>query len=490
VHTLLGASTGQAISLGLIITIAGFAIEFEGIKDAIANGLDGLNFTETLLGGLVGTGGAGLLGSAIATMIGKLGSDKLVFAMASIGQKMGFATTAGMGAAIGASIGGIIAGIPMYFTGIYDAIMNGLNWLNGLLIPAGATMAGAGVGAIIGMLGGPIGAGIGALIGLAIGGLTDVGILIYEKWDEISAWTDKNIIQPMKTFFKPLTDACAEAWTWLKDNLFTPFGEAWTDVKEHAVGKFTEIKTDLVASFTIIKNKVVEIADKIREIFSALKYAWNEFVVKPIKEYVSNWYNENIKPIVDSVKVAAKLIWEVFKSYVLDKVQNKIDELVKKFRKFGKGVADVVSGLFKGAINGVLTSIENRINRFIWMLNSAIVLINKIPGVNISPVKEISIPLLASGGIVNEGQMFIARERGPELVGSIGNKTAVANNDQIVSGIENGVYRAMIAANAMKQGGSQTIRIINEIDGDVVGEKVIQYHNSRVLQTGTSPLLV
>ena len=86
--------------------------------------------------------------------------------------------------------------------------------------------------------------------------------------------------------------------------------------------------------------------------------------------------------------------------------------------------------------------------------------------------------------------MFIAREAGPELVGSIGRKTAVANNDQIVSGIESGVYRAMMAANSTNKGGSQTIRIINEIDGDVVGEKVIQYHNGKVLQTGASPLLV
>ena len=86
--------------------------------------------------------------------------------------------------------------------------------------------------------------------------------------------------------------------------------------------------------------------------------------------------------------------------------------------------------------------------------------------------------------------MFIAREAGPELVGSIGRKTAVANNDQIVSGIESGVYRAIIAANSTNKGGAQTIRIINEIDGDVVGEKVIQYHNGKVIQTGVSPLLV
>lgn len=96
----------------------------------------------------------------------------------------------------------------------------------------------------------------------------------------------------------------------------------------------------------------------------------------------------------------------------------------------------------------------------------------------------------ASGGFPDVGEMFIAREAGPEMVGSIGRKTAVANNDQIVSGIESGVYRAVMAANSTNKGNSQTIRIINEIDGDVVGEKVIQYHNGRVIQTGASPLLV
>ena len=96
----------------------------------------------------------------------------------------------------------------------------------------------------------------------------------------------------------------------------------------------------------------------------------------------------------------------------------------------------------------------------------------------------------ANGGFPSMGEMFIAREAGPELVGSIGNKTAVANNDQIVSGIEAGVYRAMMAANSGNRGGTQTIRIVNEIDGSVVGEKVIQYHNGKVIQTGVSPLMI
>ena len=100
----------------------------------------------------------------------------------------------------------------MFVTCIYDAVMNGLNWLNGLLIPAGSTLASAGVGAIIGSLGGPIGAGIGALIGLVIGALTDLGILIYQKWNEITAffapvaeWFNVNVIQPVSEF-------AGEAW--------------------------------------------------------------------------------------------------------------------------------------------------------------------------------------------------------------------------------------------------------------------------------------
>lgn len=172
----------------------------------------------------------------------------------------------------------------------------------------------------------------------------------------------------------------------------------------------------------------------------------------------------------------------------------------------GKGgfLNSIISGA-KTVINGVIGMFEGLANGVINCINFLIKGLNKIsfdvpdwvPGIggktfgfNIATISKISIPRLAEGGLVNAGQLFIAREAGPELVGSIGNKTAVANNDQIVSGIEAGVYRAVMAANSTNKGSSQTIRIINEIDGDVVGEKVIQYHNGRVIQTGVSPLLV
>lgn len=54
----------------------------------------------------------------------------------------------------------------------------------------------------------------------------------------------------------------------------------------------------------------------------------------------------------------------------------------------------------------------------------------------------------ASGGFPSEGELFLARENGAEMVGSIGGHTAVANNDQIVEGIRQGVYDAVVAANS------------------------------------------
>lgn len=92
----------------------------------------------------------------------------------------------------------------------------------------------------------------------------------------------------------------------------------------------------------------------------------------------------------------------------------------------------------------------------------------------------------ASGGILNEGQMFIAREAGPELVGTIGNKTAVANNEQIVSSVARGVASAV--SSVLGSGGNQALTVY--LDGEVVYNNVVQRNNNHVARTGNSELLV
>lgn len=73
------------------------------------------------------------------------------------------------------------------------------------------------------------------------------------------------------------------------------------------------------------------------------------------------------------------------------------------------------------------------------------------------------------------GQLFIAREAGPELVGSIGNHTAVVNNDQIVSSVANGVYTAVRSAMAsVNAGGNQApiIEVVVKADNEVLYRQV------------------
>lgn len=64
-------------------------------------------------------------------------------------------------------------------------------------------------------------------------------------------------------------------------------------------------------------------------------------------------------------------------------------------------------------------------------------------------VKLGTLPTFAQGGFPDAGQLFIAREAGPEMVGTMGGQTAVANNDQIVAGIQNGVAQANAEQNAL-----------------------------------------
>ena len=206
----------KSIVLGLGVFTVGIVLEITGIKDAIENGVNGKNFAEIVLGALIGTTGAAILGKGIAQFI------VTGFGSSAVGQAIKAAGGSTAGAIIGAAVGGIVTGIPMFVTGVYDAVKNGLNTLNGILIPLGSTMTGAGIGAIIGSLGGPIGTGIGALIGLIVGAMTDVGIAIYQNWDKITSQLDKISVE-FKQWFVDVGEWWNEKWEGFKTN----FQTAW-----------------------------------------------------------------------------------------------------------------------------------------------------------------------------------------------------------------------------------------------------------------------
>ncbi|MEG0898504.1 MAG: hypothetical protein RSF40_02185 [Oscillospiraceae bacterium] len=112
-------------------------------------------------------------------------------------------------------------------------------------------------------------------------------------------------------------------------------------------------------------------------------------------------------------------------------------------------------------------------------------------------IPRLSIKPYASGGFPDAGQLFVAREAGAEMVGSIGGKTAVANNDQIVQGIEAGVYNGVLSAMRANHGngngngnGTIVIKVDSYMDGNKVGQGVAEWNNGIVRQGRPSPILI
>lgn len=101
--------------------------------------------------------------------------------------------------------------------------------------------------------------------------------------------------------------------------------------------------------------------------------------------------------------------------------------------RFVRQMANSIIGL----VNGVIDAINDMFH--IQFNGLSVMGITLIPAFDIRLVDIPHIPFFEDGGFPNEGQLFIAREAGVEMVGAMGRRTAVANNDQIVEGISAGV---------------------------------------------------
>lgn len=282
--------------------------------------------------------------------------------------------------------------LPSLFTLLGKAVQ----WLWGALsgvVTAIATATGLSVGWVV-------------AIGVAIAGVIAL-IIIY--WDEIKGFFVKmwegfneyiinpivdfisnlatkvydNVIKPIIDFFKPIFDAVAEIFKLIIDNI-------------------TEIVVGVGKAVWEIIKKVGEIFLKIVEIFVALAKAFYIYVIEPIFEFIGKifkWvYDKAIKPIIDLFVNVGTWVYDNIIKPVWDKIVWLKDKAVGIFKEVGKTVVNFISDSIKNVINSVLYGIEWTINKFIKMLNNAIKLINKIPGVeDISYVSELSIPRLKGG---------------------------------------------------------------------------------------------
>lgn len=358
----------KSIVLGLGVFTVGIVLEITGIKDAIENGVNGKNFAEIVLGALIGTTGAAILGKGIAQFI------VTGFGSSAVGQAIKAAGGSTAGAIIGAAVGGIVTGIPMFVTGVYDAVKNGLNTLNGILIPLGSTMAGAGIGAIIGSLGGPIGTGIGALIGLIVGGLTDVGIAIYQNWDKITESLDK-ASKSLKNWFVGVGEWWNEKWQGFSTNFQTAW-ESLPGFVQHPIQALDQASAGL-------KQWFVGVGEWWSQKWAGFKEnwdkAWNSLVdtIKnlPAKflDYGKNIVQGLINGINQGIETAKKTVGGLAKA-IIDKFTTETDihSPSKLFEQFGiyidMGLANGITaaqGYVDEAMQGLINGVTNAGNQFI-----------------------------------------------------------------------------------------------------------------------------
>lgn len=234
-------------------------------------------------------------------------------------------------------------------------------------------------------------------------------------------------------FLKNIWDILKELW----NNVIKPLGKMLLDVLEPVLSTILDILSSLwkniveplilpvlkwliQTALKAIEKNLKTIVTVIENIFKGLKWFWDN-ILSPLVDFVLDSIKNYIIPRIETIGV------------VIDKIKKAIQKVVDWWNNlsFNKKNVEVE---YKGP-SGYGGSMGGRANGGV-LVNGQWMPAN----------------YYASGGLPPIGQMFVAREAGPELVGNIGSHTAVMNNDQIVSsvayGVENAMTRALRNANS------------------------------------------
>lgn len=245
------------------------------------------------------------------------------------------------------------------------------------------------------------------------------------------------------------------------EDTFNEARQAWSDFKEGTKNIFVRAKGVVEDGF-----------EKVSEAWGKIKGGTKEFWAKAkatisdkFDELSEKWGKLKTKGIIVTAKATIKdgvdkigSIWKSVKTKtatLTGKAEEKTKDVFKSIKDKWKELTSktaVLTATFKDMFTAPLKKAWNAIASAI---NKGIKTINKIPGVSIPSVPKLAkggifengswhnIAKYASGGMPNMGQLFVAREKGPELVSTLKGHTAVMNNDQIVASVSQGVSDAV-----------------------------------------------
>ena len=478
---LIFGTVGAAIGL----VVGGLALLSVGFKDVWENGfsLEGL---IAVFGGiaLVVAGLAlafGPVGAAIGVIIGAialllLGFKDLMengFSLENFGMiTAGFV---GIGAAIGFLIGGpigaLIGAVIGLVAAIVTAIVTNWDWLcENIFNPIGDWINTNVIQPVAGFFSG---------LGEFLTGLWDSIVnTFWTVWGAVAGWMNDNVIQPIIAFWTPIINWFSQLWNSIS---------ATAQAMWHNIGVFADgcwqivVRVWQVASGWFDKNVVQPVTRFFTTLWNTVSTAarttWN--TISGVWRVVSNWFNVNvIQPVTrffanlwSNFVTGAQNAWQgiqrVFSglaTFFGNIFSNAWQQIISVFQYGGQifnGVVNAIVNAFKYVVNQLISGLNWAIAQPFNGLNSILSAMRNWECLGIYPfagfwdVPVPQIPKLAEGRYgINTGQLFVARERGPEMVGQMGSHTTVANNQQIVQGIEQGVMSAMVRVMAMNESAS------------------------------------
>ena len=293
-----------------------------------------------------------------------------------------------------------------------------------------------------------------------------------------------------------IIDWCVYLWDELVGHSIIPdtidgIVECFKSLPGRALGFVTNFVTDTINKFKDFGSKIVE---KVSSGWNTVKSWWTgksglekaEVAVSLVKKgwsTVKSWIGSI--PGVSQAVGLAKSGWSTVKKWV-GSIPS-VSQAVKLAKSGWSSVKSWVGSMPKLSagiklVKSGWSSVKS------WLGNLNFNLGFKLPKIKVNWGSKtvagftISYPTgfstYAKGGFPDIGEMFIAREAGPELVGRIGSKTTVANNDQIVDGISEGVYAAVLAAmRASERDGTQSVNVY--LDGRQITSSVEKRQRER-----------
>lgn len=183
----------------------------------------------------------------------------------------------------------------------------------------------------------------------------------------------------------------------------------------------------------------------VAELSNYLEFEEQAFKQGKLSEEQEVKYREKLDESREAMK---KLIAEGYDYHT------ELGQIERRIREF-----DTLNPVATVTINADTQEAETKIDNLETRIAKLIA--DQTAGVITGTLNLFKLPFKAEGGLISEGQMFVAREAGPELVGTVGGHSAVMNNDQIVQSVSAGVYQAVVSA----MGGQSDRPIVLEING-------------------------